>query len=144
MVHCNASRVSAESGADLPGDKYAINRRPLRVRAAFGIKPGFVRKLPWLWAKHLAPHVHRKIERDQLFDLDKINVVVAYHKKLPCVTFKVSVPGVLLILELSLIAARGWVYVYATDVADVAAVKFGSEIHVTAELGVCITSSNVY
>jgi hypothetical protein len=142
-IRRKADCTLAEVAVKFADDKNPINRAILP--GAFAKKPCFVNEPFWLGGKHGADHVQIKHDRDELLDLDKVNVVVViYHSQLPCVTFSVSVPGVLLVLELSRIAASGCEYEYATLVALVAAVKFGSLIHVTAELGVIITSSRQY
>jgi hypothetical protein len=92
-------------------------------------------------------HAGAKIATDPLFDFGNVVTVIGVagsHKNEPCVTFNVNGLKPLAVLLLSRIAASGCVYEYATEVFDVAAVKFGSLTQVTSELGVCMISSSEY
>jgi hypothetical protein len=138
VIHTGASDICAELIAYSPGDKNPINRHHLPV---FGEQRSFIYEPLGLERVQ----IERKTHADNPIDRRKVNVVIIDHyNQLPCVTLSVNGLRPLAALELMRMAANGWVYVNATEVALVAAVKFGSLIQTTLAAGVCITSSRQY
>jgi len=109
VIHTGAGDICTELVAYSPGDKDPINRHHLPV---FGEQRGFVYEPLGLERMQ----IERKTEADNPIDRRKVNVVVVNHyNQLPCVTFSVNGLRPLAALELSRIAANGWVRDWPTE-----------------------------